>query len=329
MISFDRPNSQPFYDLDSRIDLRQLDLLEASGSPLKALLNNLVRVSKLRNELRKINADIVLSYMVDTSVVTAMALLGKSTPLVISEHSDPATYPMGKIWTVLRQWAHSRAAALSVLNQAAASWYGKRTSTPVTVIPNPVPQSDVIATIERSEQRVITVGRLDYLKGIDLLIQAFADIAVEFPSWRLDIFGEGPDRDKLTSLAEQTGLSHRIALKGRTSKVFQELASSDLFVLSSRTEAFPMALCEAMSQGLCCITTRCSPGIGEILEHDVSGQQVDIESVAELAAAMRDLMANDKKRRQLGTSAKNQVARFSLPAVHKAWNELFTRLVTY
>ncbi|MCR5713225.1 MAG: glycosyltransferase family 4 protein [Prevotella sp.] len=101
------------------------------------------------------------------------------------------------------------------------------------------------------QKKFLAVGRLSPKhKGFDLLIQAFALFAQKNPDWRLDIVGDGPEKDNLENLITENQLDERVKLHPFTNDIQSYYSSVSIYVLSSRWEGMPLVLVEAMSHGL-------------------------------------------------------------------------------
>ena len=105
------------------------------------------------------------------------------------------------------------------------------------------------------------------------------------------------------------------------------LNQADVFVLSSRIEAFPMALTEAMVCGLPVIATECGSGIREIVRENLDGLIVPAEDVPSLAAAMNRLMSDEDIRGRMAGRASEVRARFGLEKVMGMWEGLLEETI--
>lgn len=164
---------------------------------------------------------------------------------------------------------------------------------------------------------IVALGRLTRQKGFDILIRAMAEVPLP---WRLDIWGEGPERSNLEKLIARLKLESAVYLQGYTSNPFTVLRQADLFVLPSRYEGLPTALIEAVACQCQIIATDCPHGPREILQNGQIGQLVPPEAPSVLASAIRDAAAGSchDNPKDLQQRAKD----FSLAASSEKWYEI-------
>jgi glycosyltransferase involved in cell wall biosynthesis len=116
-------------------------------------------------------------------------------------------------------------------------------------------------------------------------------------------------------------------MPGVTNRVFDEMVSSDLFVMSSRVEGFPMALLEAMSLGLPAVAFNCPSGPRQMINHGVNGILVPAGDVRALSLAMAKMMGSANERKRIGEAATEVRIRFSLDNIMKQWDQLISNAV--
>jgi GalNAc-alpha-(1->4)-GalNAc-alpha-(1->3)-diNAcBac-PP-undecaprenol alpha-1,4-N-acetyl-D-galactosaminyltransferase len=287
----------------------------------------MLRVLRLRDELRRSRPDVVISFMDTTNVLTILASRGLGIPVIISERNDPRRHAMGLAWNTLRSLLYRRADALVVQSSALRDWAREvAVDARVDIIPNPINPEFNGSTKEAgrrgSGRTIVAMGRLVRQKGFDLLIEAFARCAGQHPEWSLVILGEGEERSNLESLISAMGLQDRVRLAGKVPQPSHILGQADLFVLSSRFEGFPNALMEAMACKLAVISTDCPNGPRDIVRDGVDGLLIPPDDVNALAKGMDRLMANPMERQRLGAGATEVVKRFSIEKIMSMWDEL-------
>ncbi|GII30336.1 glycosyltransferase family 4 protein [Planotetraspora mira] len=197
---------------------------------------------------------------------------------------------------------------------------------PLACIPNALPAlGGGRASLEG--RSAVAIGRLDRVKGFDLLIAAWRMVADRHPEWNLRIFGSGPWLGGLAAQIEEAGLEDKVFLMGRTDRVGEELCRAGMFVLSSRSEGRPMVLLEAMSKGLPVVAFDCPTGPAEMIDDRVDGRLVPAEDVEGLARTICDLIEDDQARRELGAAAIRTAAAYDLSVIGREWDHLLDGLV--
>ena len=203
------------------------------------------------------------------------------------------------------------------------NWKGRRG---VHVIPNPcVWRPERVAPLERP--RAVAVGRLVPVKGFGLLVRAWEKVAAVHPDWKLEIWGDGPERGSLERLVRGKGLEKNVLLRGATGEVREKLLQSSMLVFPSLFEGFGMVLVEAMACGVPCVAFDCPCGPGDIIRHGEDGLLARPGKVAELASALELLMGNEKLRASMAAKARENVKRYAAETVAAQWDGLFRRIL--
>lgn len=164
---------------------------------------------------------------------------------------------------------------------------------------------------EKKYPIVVTVSRLDPMKDLPTLLRAFVSVLKEKPA-RLVIIGEGPQKKELENLAKELGISENIWFTGYQENPYKFMAKSDVFVLSSKFEAFPTVLIEAMRCNIPIISTDCDFGPKEILENGENGILVPVGNVEKMAKAILLLLNNQKLSQYFIEKGKRKVSEFGI-----------------
>ncbi|MGW7606182.1 glycosyltransferase [Streptomyces sp. NPDC054766] len=213
---------------------------------------------------------------------------------------------------------------LALTREDADLWIGQGMNN-ASFMPNPLPFMPEVPS-PRTGNAVVSVGRLHDQKGIDMLLDAWAEAAPRHPDWRLRIYGSGEDEEILKKQCTALGLDDCVDWMGRTSDVPGALRSGSVFVLSSRGEGFPLALMEAMAAGLPCAAFDCAPGVHEIIRDGEDGLLATLGNTGELARRLDTLMSDKALRDSMGEAARANIQRFTTDEVVRKWEELFAFL---
>ena len=162
---------------------------------------------------------------------------------------------------------------------------------------------------------------LDYHKGIDVLLDACARL--ELPH-RLEIYGDGPLRGELEAQAARLGVPARF--HGFVDDMREHLLATDVFVLPTRGDNFPISILEAMAYAVPVVSTRVG-GVPEQVDDGVTGILVDPEDPAALADALTRLIADPVLRASFGRAgAQRALAEFDRSAMARRTLELYEEL---
>lgn len=132
---------------------------------------------------------------------------------------------------------------------------------------------------------ILGVGRLEYQKGFDVMIKAFAKSVEKGYKGTLIILGEGSLRNDLLLLIDELNLNGRVLLPGFANP-YSIMRNSDVVILSSRYEGLPTVLIEALVLDKQIISTDCPSGPREILKEGQFGALVKPENIDELSKEM-------------------------------------------
>jgi glycosyltransferase involved in cell wall biosynthesis len=157
-------------------------------------------------------------------------------------------------------------------------------------------------------QRLLFVGRLAAVKGVPVLLTAFAGLRRAFPGASLTLIGDGPERARLAAEAARLGLTGAVTFAGTRAQdeVAAALAQTDIFVLPSFAEGVPVVLMEAMASRLPVVATAIA-GVPELVEHGVAGLLVPPGDALALEQALKRLLGDPGLRQRMGAAGRAAV----------------------
>lgn len=181
---------------------------------------------------------------------------------------------------------------------------------------------------------IICVARMDYQKGIDVLLHAWECMMRASTEWRaslkprLLLVGEGKFKPQLERMAVDLGIAESVEFLGAHTAIVDLLQKAWGFVLPSRWEGMPNALLEAMACSLPCVTTRVS-GSEDIITNGVNGLLVEPEQPAELAHELRRIIEDTELAQRLAQEARATVVRdYQLSSVVEQCLQLYRHLLS-
>ncbi|MEA5571825.1 glycosyltransferase family 4 protein [Calothrix sp. UHCC 0171] len=322
-----------FYSLPPEIERIALDVQQTSKTVFHGLWNTIHRFIYLRRAVREVQTDIVISFMGSMNIFTSLALLQTKYPKIGTEHISPKICPCEQPWEMLRNFAYLNLTKLVSVSQDVNKEIDCLPAAKKTVIYNPfipipylVENLQLPSGVNPDKKWIVSMGRLNVQKGFDILLNAFQKIAVQYPDWQLLILGEGELKQDLENLRDKLRLSEQVVFTGAINPPFSILKNSDLFVMPSRFEGFPMAHGEALVCGLPVIATDCH-GVRELIRDEIDGILVPNEDVTALADAMSRLMSDETERNRLAKKAPEVLERFSLDKVLDQWEYLIDKVL--
>ena len=303
---------------------------------IESLRQKYVFRRKMRRLLADSHPDVIVITIPNTEIfISDLMAVANGIPVIIESHLAYGRQVlhfghMEKLMCKLfnPMTAIKKADLVITLTNGDANCWRLQNVCPVDVIPNPVTcYDDILLKQEKTEGRIISVGRLTPQKRFDRLIKAFSLIAEKYPGWFIDIYGEGHEKENLQWLILNKNLSHRIHILPPTSDIYKEYEKSQFFVLSSDYEGFGLVLIEAMACGIPVLSTDCPYGPSEIINDGVTGFLSKME-VADLAKKMEFLITHNEERQLMGEKAHHEAAQYRKEIVMPQWEKAYMQIVS-
>lgn len=338
IVTTDQRGEAPFFRLDERIKCYDIGINyeeNNGGSFFNKLIHypgkQLRHRKRLTALLKREKPDITISmFCNDVSFMPDIKDGGKKVLEIHFSKFKRIQYGRKGLWKLADKWFSRqdekwvrRFDKFVVLTEEDRTYWGNIDN--ITVIPNARTFTpDHMADME--SRKVIAVGRYTFQKGFDRLVEAWRLVVSEFPDWKLEIIGDGEDRNLLKSMIERYGLEDSLSLVPTNSEIEKHYLDSSVYVMTSRYEGLPMVLLEAQAFGLPIVSFRCKCGPADVVEDGRTGFLVAEGDVEAFAMQLKKVMADVDLRRKMSENALVASQRFAVEPVMTRWGELFKSL---
>lgn len=169
--------------------------------------------------------------------------------------------------------------------------------------------------------RLVSIGRLSPEKGYLDLLKIYNRLQKKHPSWKLDIIGDGVERENLENYIRRYHLEDKVVLHGFQGREYIDkvLHNSSIYLMTSYTESFGIVLLEAMSHGIPCVAFDSAEGAREILISGNNGYLIKNRSFEAMISKVEDLMDSKKIRVKIGKQARKSISKYTSDVVGKEW----------
>lgn len=265
------------------------------------------------NIIRKLGIHVIHSHGYRSDIIGFLASRLARVPIVSTVHGwTPVTRRVSRYERIdrllLRHFDH----VICVSRPLYDNLKGTVSANRLTMLPNAVTikqmNSDSFKNREKVGRTILFAGRLSKEKGVDVLLNAYAQYNAEGGAARLIILGDGPLRGEYAQLVSKLGIDRNVTFLGHRNDVFSYYCQADVFVLPSRSEGLPMALLEAMAFGIPVVATNVG-GIPDVVCDGISGKLVPPDVPEALTAAFHCLFGNYEAAILMGSHGKNKICR--------------------
>jgi GalNAc-alpha-(1->4)-GalNAc-alpha-(1->3)-diNAcBac-PP-undecaprenol alpha-1,4-N-acetyl-D-galactosaminyltransferase len=302
------------YKLNNRIRI-----LDYSRNTNSYASNALYWIKSLRNAMKSIKPDAVVSFVGRINILSLIAGAGLKINILVSERNDPEYDNRKKFEMLVCKLMYSRAKKVIFQTEYQKRWYGKYCEKNGVIIGNPIAINKYEGPHIRNN--VIAVGKLMPQKNHEMLIRAFAKIISEFPEKKVYIYGDGMLRETLAKLCKELCVEDKVHLCGNVENIDDIMKEEKYFIMSSNYEGMSNALLEAMMLGMICITTNWN-GAEDIIEDGISGFVVKKQNIDDLVTKMRYVF-NEKEEilQSIRIKAISEAQQYSTDFIMSKWRK--------
>lgn len=194
------------------------------------------------------------------------------------------------------------------------------------VISNPL-WFPVEKTAKLFNKKAVVVARHSYEKGIDRLLPIWKKVIQKHPDWKLEIYGTFDEFRSMQKLADSLDISETIVFSEPVKYIQEKYLEATFYLMTSRTEGFPMVLLEAMACGLPVVAYDCPVGPGSIITNNQNGFLIEDGNSDAFVQKIELLIENENLRIQMGKNAQKSVEKFNLDKIMLQWKSLFEEMI--
>ena len=323
ILSITNENNTSYFNLENEI--KNDRILKSKDVNFKKQYFQVVK--GIRHYIKENNIDILIDVEVIASLFSILATRFTKTKLISWEHFNFYEDNGSHLRIYARKLAARFSNCIITLTEHDKQNYlnnldikGK-----VEYIYNPIEEVDDMECNIKSKQ-IISVGRLTYQKGFDMLCDVAKVVLKDNKGWKWLILGDGEDKDKLRSKIKEYGLENKLILKGNVSNVEEYYKNSSLYVMTSRFEGLPMTLLEAKTYKLPIVSFNCLTGPSEIVKNNINGYLINPENVEAMSNKLNILMNDENKLKEFSNNAQIDIEKFKLKPIIERWEKVLISL---
>ena len=283
----------------------------------------ITKILYIRKYIKEYKIDVVIPFLDYPGVHCSLAcFFNNNVKVVHTMRNNPWVFPKGLKKNV-RDFFIKKDGYLIVQTEDQSLYYKNYKNLKYFVVPNPINRfcEQIEKQYKGQLEKIISIGRLSlYQKNQGMIIEVVKKLNKQGISVLVDIYGDGPDKDKLSNMIKDNGLEKQIHLMGNSKDILNIEVQYDLFLMTSFFEGFPNSLLEAMAEGMPVISTNCKTGPNSMIINEKNGYLVEINDVEQVCNLIINLKKNPNKLEEIGMNARKTV--FERFSTHKVVDDL-------
>ncbi|MFH6943215.1 glycosyltransferase family 4 protein [Flavobacterium sp. FlaQc-50] len=314
-----------FFEFNKQIDFYDIVL---KGN--KAL--NLIRYKKeLEEYIKKIQPDCIIVCDFALKSFSIPLLINTKIPVLFEAHGSRFNeYKTSRFFgfTNTFKYRYRNYCAsqffyfVALSNESLGEWSLKNG----IVIPNPL-WIETKSFSDLKAKKIIAVARHSHEKGIDRLLQIWKSVTEKQPEWSLEIYGKQEESLGLKDLAKKLQIEKTVTFFNPVQNIQQKYTEASILAMTSRNEALPMVLLEAMATGLPCIAYDCPVGPKAIIQNNENGFLIEEGNKDSFVEKLVLLMEDENLRIEMGQKAIKSIGKYDLDTIMQQWKVLFEAII--
>ncbi len=342
IISVYSMKKEPAYEVDSRIKVKYLiddapnkkEFLDAvrhfkvmsilkEGMKSKKILK--LKHDLMVEEIKKLDCDFVLSTRIEYAEMLSEYAPAEIITMTQEHLHDDSEKYVARLKNAIRNLDYLVALGPGS-RENYEKWFSDNNKIKIVEIPNILEKnSDSISNL--SGHTLVSTGRMHPVKGFDDLLKVVKKVSEKFSDVKLNLIGGGEEYDTLKEQAKEMKIDDIVNMPGMVSgeEVNEYMIKSDIYVMTSHTECFPMVLLEASACGLPLVAFDVPVGPKALIKEGYNGYLIKDRDIDKMADRIINLFENQEKMKELGKNAKENVNQYLPDNVMKKWYDIFDK----
>lgn len=303
------------YDFDRRINVL-FSSKDGSASKYK-------RVTAIRRAVKENQIDSVIAFSHYNAMYAVIACIGLEVRVIGSERNDPAQLDNRKVLKTLRLILYKHLDCLVCQTEDAKKYFPKEIQERSTIILNPLTDSLPEPYTGRRERRVVSFSRFDLQKNIPMLIDAFEIFHREFCDYKLDLYGDGSEKDRIKAYVKKKDMDGCVKIHPFVNNIHERIEDASIFALASNYEGLSNSMIEALALGIPSVVTDCPCGGARmVINNYKNGVLVPVGDVNAMAKAMKNIASDSELAKKMSEEAVNIRNKLSAKKIANEWMEI-------
>lgn len=325
------------YEIDVITHSKQKDFYKFSNSVNRLnyfpkrnkLFSGIAYIRFLVDNINKRKYDLLISFLPIESLYGILAAKITNKKIIICERSDP--YNEKTFLANIGRFFYRFADGAVFQTIGARDYFSRKIREKSEIIENPVNNINTREYIpyNQRENSICAVSRIDvHQKRLDVLVKAFNEIHKECSNVILNIFGDGPDKALIEKMINEYNLQDYVIFHGKVENITTVIKNSKLYLLTSDFEGIPNSMIEALSVGIPCISTDCSPGGARVLiQNNLNGFIVNREDYEGISKKAIYILKNMEKAERMSKYAYESINKFDENIIYDKWETFIDKIV--
>jgi glycosyltransferase involved in cell wall biosynthesis len=316
---FNSKNSNKFYIPNVSVNFKS-NIKFSLDNKLKAIFSYFIILLSVLS-LKRNSKTIYVSTFPNISLF--FLLFKGSQNFIVSEHAQFNAH--GKFLNYIRKILYKKSNCITLLTQNQFDVFSKFCNKDfLHIIPNPINKTALELIYKKST--IITVGRLVPEKGYNIFLKVIFEIKKKIPNIQVEILGNGPEKNNLLDSMNEYDLNSTVKIIENVTNVEQYLSKAKVFVVTSITESFGLAMLESLSNGIPVVAFDAGDGPKSLIIDNYNGYLVQFGDVKQLENKILDIYnSNDIEWDFLSKNAIKSSEKYYVQNIYSKWKLLINQ----